>query len=100
MPGDDLKYVDWKVFGRQNKFYTKVFQEETNMNCSLVLDVSASMAYRGDRSACTKLRYACMVAACLAYLASRQGDNVGLYAYNEGLVTLVEPTRRMGGCAE
>jgi len=45
VPGDDLKYVDWKVLGRQDKFYTKVFQEETNMNCCIVLDASASMDY-------------------------------------------------------
>lgn len=97
VPGDDLKYIDWKVYGKRDRFYTKVFQEETNMNCCLILDSSASMDYGGQRAACTKFRYACMVAACLAYLASRQGDNVGLYAYSDGLLTAVPPGHRTGG---
>lgn len=97
VPGDDLKYVDWKVYGRQDKFYTKVFQEETNMNCIVLLDASESMAYRGRRAACSKLQYGCMIAASLAYLASRQGDNVGLYAYGDRLMASVPPGRRTGG---
>lgn len=95
-PGDDLKYVDWKVFSRTDKFYSKVFQEETNMNCYLVLDASASMDYRGERAVCTKWRYAAMVAACLAYLASRQGDNVGLCVYNGDVVEMIEARQRHG----
>ena len=97
VPGDDFKYVDWKVYSRQNRFYTKVFQQETNLNCILILDASASMGYQGTRSACTKLRYASMLAACLAYLAQRQGDSVGLYAYGENLRVAVEPGRRVDG---
>lgn len=96
VPGDDLKYVDWKVYSRRDRLQTKVYQEETNMNCCLVLDASASMDYRGDRTACSKLRYASMAAACLAYLASRQGDRVGLYAYAEGLRAVVQPGRGGG----
>lgn len=95
-PGDDLKYVDWKVFSRQNKFYTKVFREETDMNCCLVLDASASMSYQGSRSPCSKWHYARMVAACLAYMASRQGDNVGLYLYNDNLLEGISPGRKHG----
>lgn len=95
-PGDDLKYVDWRVYSRSDRLQTKVFQEETNMNCCLVLDASASMDYRGDRAECSKLRYASMAAACLAYLASRQGDRVGLYAYADGLSTVVHPGRGGG----
>ncbi len=96
VPGDDLKYVDWKVFARHDRFYTKVFQEETNMNCNIVLDASASMAYQGNDTACSKYRYGAMVAACLAYLASRQGDNVGFFAYNDRLCCQVNPERRTG----
>ncbi len=95
--GDDLKYVDWKVFGRRNKFYTKVFQQETNMNCCLVLDASASMDYQGSRAPCSKHHYAAMIAACLAYLANRQGDNVGLYVYADSLKSVIHPGRRSGG---
>lgn len=95
-PGDDLKYVDWKVYSRQNKFHTKVFREETNMNLSLVLDASASLDYQGSRAPCGKWRYASMVAASLAYMASRQGDNVGLFLYNKGVVQALDPSRSAG----
>ncbi len=95
-PGDDLKYVDWKVFARSDRHVTKVFQEETNLNCCLVLDTSASMAYQGQAAACSKLHYAAMVAACLAYLANRQGDNVGLYCYGDTLTTALPPVQRQG----
>jgi len=60
------------------------------------LDSSASMAYAGDRAPCSKLRYASMVAACLAYLASRQGDNVGFYAYRDELCSAIKPGHRSG----
>ncbi|HLS27203.1 MAG TPA: DUF58 domain-containing protein [Opitutales bacterium] len=95
-PGDDLKYVDWKVFSRQNKFHTKVFREETNMNVSLVLDASGSLDYNGSRAPWGKWRYAAMIAASLAYLANRQGDNVGLYIYNDQIVEAIEPSRTQG----
>ena len=87
VPGDDLKGVDWKVYARQNRLYTKIFQEETGMRCAIVVDASASMAYQGDRAVCSKFRYAAMAAACLAWLAKRQGDHVGLFAYTSTLQT-------------
>ncbi|MBC2595566.1 DUF58 domain-containing protein [Ruficoccus amylovorans] len=95
-PGADLKYLDWKLLARTDRLYTKVYQEETNMNLQLVLDTSASMDYRGERAACTKLHYACMTAACLAYMAVRQGDNVGLFAYGDTLQEVVPPGHRTG----
>ncbi len=96
VPGEDLKYLDWKVYARRDRLYTKVYQEETNMNVYLVVDASASHDYAGTRAPCHKLRYACMTAASLAYLAMRQGDNVGLYAYNTSVREVVEPGRRSG----
>ena len=95
-PGDDLKYVDWKAFARRDKFYTKIFQEETNMNTCLFLDTSASMDYQGRRAPCSKLRYSAMIGACLAYLATRQGDNVAFYAYNSALDVCIKPSQRPG----
>src|SRR5690625_1665804 len=92
-PGDDLKYVDWKVFSRQNKFHTKVFREETNMNLSLVLDASGSLDYQGKRSPCGKWRSAAMIAASLAFLASRQGDNVGPHSYSDRILEAIDPSR-------
>lgn len=94
--GDDFKYMDWKVFARRDRFVTKVFQEETNMSCCVLLDASASMDYRGRQAPCGKLRYAAMAGACLAYLASRQGDNIGFYAYSDALLTGISPGHRAG----
>jgi uncharacterized protein (DUF58 family) len=94
--GDDLKYIDWKVYARQDRFQVKVFQEETNTNCYIVVDCSASMDYTGTTSAMSKLRFATVVAACLAYLVNRQGDNVGLCAYGDRILTDVRPGHRSG----
>ncbi|GAB6165523.1 DUF58 domain-containing protein [Thermostilla marina] len=77
-PGDDLRYVDWKVFGRTDKFYVKQFEEETNLTCHLVLDCSAGMAYRSKDAVFSKFDYARCTAAALAYLMVRQQDRVTL----------------------
>ncbi len=94
--GDDLKYVDWKVFARLDKYQTKVFQEETNANCYVVVDASSSMAYQGQRSGLSKLHYAKIMAACFAYLVNRQSDNVGLFAYGDDLRVAIPPSHKSG----
>jgi uncharacterized protein (DUF58 family) len=76
--GDDLRYVDWKVFGKTDRVYLKQFEAETNLSCYLVLDVSESMSYQGPGSALSKLEYAECLAAALAHLVLRQRDSVGL----------------------
>jgi len=73
-PGDDLKYLDWKLLARTDRLYTRQFRETTNMSVVLVVDASASMAY-GEP---TKFRYATIMAAALAHLIINQGDAVGL----------------------
>jgi uncharacterized protein (DUF58 family) len=93
-PGEDPRMIDWKVYARRDRLQTKVFQEETNMTCWLMVDASASMNYAGRRASCTKFDYARMMAAALAYLALRQGDQVGLYLYNSTLVDAVPPGQR------
>lgn len=93
-PGEDLKYLDWKVLARTNRLCTKVFEEETNTQCLLLLDVSASMAYQGAQAPCSKLRYAVMLAACLAWLTQRQGDHPGLCLYGESLRQVCPPRGR------
>jgi len=95
-PGEDLKYIDWKVYARSDRLYTKVYEEETNMNCYVLMDASASMDYKGTEAACSKFHYARMVAACIGYLAQRQGDNIGLFAYGEHLREAIEPGHRSG----
>jgi len=75
-PGDDLKYVDWKLVARTDRVYTKQFRETTNMAAAIVLDTSGSMAFPLGRL--TKFRYGVILAAALAHLISGQGDAVGL----------------------
>lgn len=82
-PGEDLKVVDWRVYAKREELVAKTFQEDTNFNLFLVLDTSGSMGYKGAEASCTKLHYASMLAACFAYIAFRQGDRVGLFAYGE-----------------
>ncbi len=74
--GDDLKYLDWKLFARSDRLYTRQFRETTNLSVMLVLDTSASMAY--PLTGLSKSRYATIIAAALAYLVSEQGHAVGL----------------------
>jgi len=83
-PGDDLKYVDWKLFARTDRLYTKQFRETTNLVGQIAFDVSASMDYASDGGV-TKFAYARMVAAALANLISRQGDSIGLVTYADEL---------------
>ncbi|MCC5835390.1 MAG: DUF58 domain-containing protein [Opitutales bacterium] len=92
--GEDLKYVDWKLFARSDRLHSKVFQEETNMNVYLVVDASASMDYQGEQASCSKARYAAMIAACFAYMAAKQGDNISLLCYNEQINGYLEPGHR------
>lgn len=85
--GDDLKYLDWKVYARSNRLYTRQFRETTNVSVLLVLDSSASMAF--PDSGLSKFRYASIVAAALAYLASEQGNAVGLMSMANGEMVYV-----------
>jgi uncharacterized protein (DUF58 family) len=75
-PGDDLKYIDWKLLARTDRLYTKQFRETTNMAAEVVMDTSASMAF--PEMSLSKFRYAIMSAAALAHLISVQGDAIGL----------------------
>src|SRR5206468_4108384 len=71
-PGDDLKYIDWKLFARTDRLYTKQFRETTNLLAQIAVDTSASMDYAGAGGV-TKFQYARLLAAALAHLVSRQG---------------------------
>jgi len=85
VPGDDLRYVDWKVFGKSDRFYLKQYEEETNFACYFLLDTSESMLYRSESAAATKLEYAQLVCAALAYLILRQQDAVGLATFDNAV---------------
>jgi uncharacterized protein (DUF58 family) len=80
-PGDDLKYIDWKLFARTDRLYTKQYRETTNVAAQILVDASASMAFAG--AGVEKLGYARVVAAALAYLGAGQGDAVGLTVYDD-----------------
>src|SRR6266480_7110483 len=72
--GDDLRYVDWKVYGKSDRFYLKQFEEETNLLCYLLLDTSESMQYQGPHAPLSKLAYAQCAAAALAYLVLHRSE--------------------------
>ena len=95
LPGDDLSSIDWKVYARSDRYYVKKFEEETNLNCYLLLDVSASMGY-GRKEGPTKMVYAQMLAASLAYLMNRQRDAVALTAFDDAIVEMLPPSARPG----
>jgi len=89
MPGDEPRYVDWKVYGRTDRFYVKEFEEETNLKSYLLLDASGSMGYASR--GITKLEYACYLAAALTYLMLNQRDAVGLAIFDEQIRRYLPP---------
>jgi len=89
VPGDDLRHVDWKVFGKTDKVYLKQYEEETNLVSYLLLDTSESMQYRSEGAALSKLEYAQCVAASLSYLVLQQQDSVGLVTFDNEVRALV-----------
>ena len=91
VPGDDLRYVDWKVFGRTDKFYVKQYEDETNLVSYLLLDVSESMCYKSQESSLSKLEYAQCIAASLAWLILQQQDAVGLATFDSSVRSMVRP---------
>jgi len=95
LPGDDLSTLDWKVYARSDRHYVKKFEEETNLDCHLLLDVSASMAYRGG-AAMTKVEYGSVLAASLAYLMSRQRDATGLIQFDDRIAARLPASARPG----
>jgi uncharacterized protein (DUF58 family) len=86
-PGDDLRRVDWKVWAKQDRLYVKQYEEDTNLRCGILLDVSASMEY--GSGAMTKYDYAVTAAAALAYLLLRQQDAVGCTVFDESIRQMI-----------
>jgi uncharacterized protein (DUF58 family) len=90
VPGDDIKHVDWKVYGRTGRFYLKQYEEETNLALWLMLDISESMNYASGPV--SKYDYACMAGAGLAYLTLTQQDSVGLVAFDDQVRSFLKPS--------
>ncbi len=93
-PGDEVKHIDWRVYGRTERYYIKQYQTETNFTCHLLLDASESMRYAHDDL--SKLHYAKCMAACLAYLILAQQDRVAVGVFDQALRTYLEPSGRKG----
>ncbi len=79
--GDDLRHIDWKVWAKQDRYYVKQYEEDTNLRCTLLVDVSGSMRY--GSGPLNKYEYGCTIAASLAYLLLRQQDAVGCVSFDQ-----------------
>ena len=93
-PGDDLRFIDWKIAARSNKWVVKQFEEETNLRATIILDVSRSMAWTSGPTHLTKLRYAEQLVAALSLLLIRQRDAVGFIRYDDRLRSVIPPKAR------
>ncbi len=94
-PGDDLRYLDWRLLGRTDRYFIKKYRADTNTQCHILIDTSASMNY-AHASSVTKLQYAQFLAGSLAYLLNRQQDAVGLVAFSQDVHTHVPARNRTG----
>lgn len=92
--GDEIKHVDWKAFGRLDKYYVKKFEHETNLQAFMVIDGSASMGYAAD-GMLSKFEYAATVATTIGYLLLKQQDAVGLVKFDEQVAEALPPRSRM-----
>ena len=88
-PGDDVRYIDWRVYARTDRYYVKRFEEETDLNCYLLLDTSRSMAYKPG--AVSKIDYARFLAASLAYLMTIQRDRISLLLISDRVKQALSP---------
>ncbi|MBI4583955.1 MAG: DUF58 domain-containing protein [Planctomycetes bacterium] len=95
VPGDDIRHVDWKVFGRSDRFYIKQYEEETNLKSYILLDASESMQYGAEADGwggLTKYQYGTYIAAALSYLLIQQQDAVGLAIFDQDVRTYLPPS--------
>ncbi len=93
-PGDDPRYLDWRLYARTDRYFIKKFEDETNLRCHLLVDNSRSMTY--GSLAWTKAQYANTLAATLAYFLYRQGDAVGLLTFDERIREYLPARHRTG----
>jgi len=93
-PGDDPRYLDWRLYARSDRYYIKKFEDETNLRCHLLVDGSRSMAY--GSLAWTKAEYAATLAATLAYFLHQQGDAIGLLTFDETIRDYLPARHRRG----
>ena len=94
VPGDAIRDIDWRVYGRTDRYYTKLYEAETNFDCYLLMDASASMSYASGTV--SKLEYAKFLAATLAYIVLKQRDSVGLSVFHSEVRAYLPPRSAMG----
>lgn len=87
--GDDFRHIDWRVFGRTDRFYVRTYEQETNFDCYLLVDSSESMQFRSDAAAITKFEYAQLVSTALSWLVLRQRDAAGVAVFDEDITELL-----------
>jgi uncharacterized protein (DUF58 family) len=95
-PGDEIRHIDWKAYGKFDKYYVKRYEQETNLRAWMVVDASGSMGYRSKEGALSKLEYASALAGSLAYLLVRQQDAAGLVAVSDAVVRSLAPRAEPG----
>src|SRR5210317_293197 len=93
-PGDAIRNIDWRVFGRTDRYYTKLYEAETNFDCYLLIDASSSMSYASGKV--SKLEYAKFLAASLAHIVLKQRDSVGLSIFDSEVRAYLPPRSAMG----
>lgn len=93
-PGDEIRHIDWKAYGRSDRYVVKQYEDETNLRSYLMVDLSGSMDYRGGEDRVTKLEYAAQMAAGLAWLMLRQGDATGLMTFGNKVGEYLPPRTR------
>ncbi len=93
-PGDELRFLDWKVFGRTNKLYIKQFRQDTNVPVYILLDSSKSMTFQGEGTTYSKLDYGRFLTAALTSMMLGQGDSVGLMVFADRILTRISPRGR------
>jgi uncharacterized protein (DUF58 family) len=96
VPGDEIRHLDWKVFGKSDRFYIREYEEETNLRATILLDCSGSMEYASPAAGLSKHAWSVRLAACLAYLMLQQQDAVGLVTFDSRLRTYIPPRARVG----
>jgi len=94
VPGDPLRHLDWRVYGRNLRYYVKTYEAETNFTANLLVDASRSMAYTSG--GISKLEYAKYMAACLSYVIVSQRDSVGLGVFDSQVRAYIPPSSTMG----
>src|SRR2546430_13205259 len=95
-PGDELRYLDWRILARADRLFVKQFEEETNLRAMILLDASRSMAWRGAPARLTKRAYADRLVAALALILLRQREATGLITFDEPVREVVPPRVRAG----